>query len=221
MALLFKSVALFSLYVAIGFPDEAVLSWFLHDNCHGKVRRYNTSPLSLPLLQFLLGPSWKGANAIMQTVITGILFVAILASGLLAGISLDKSLVQLPARHRLGVVAFADFSRAADLGRGLIWYPVLGIGAPMLIIVALLLQAIQGFNGVAVTPLVLAAVLGVAHVVTTSRAAPLLLQLRREASDADELEALYQQFTAWHTVRCLLQVATFVIVLWALLVIQR
>ncbi len=54
---------------------------------------------------------------------------AIVLTGLLAGISLDKALVQLPARRRMGVVAFAGFSRANDLGNGLVLYPLLGVGA--------------------------------------------------------------------------------------------
>ena len=157
----------------------------------------------------------------MQTISVWILFLATLASGLLAGISLDKSLVQLPARHRMGIGTFAAFSRAADMGRGLIWYPILGIGAPALILVAVLLQGIQGFSGAPTIPLVLAAVLGVAHVVTTSRAAPILLRLQHENPDEPTLQALYQHFTAWHTVRCLLQVATFAVLLWAMIVTVR
>jgi hypothetical protein len=149
----------------------------------------------------------------LETLITWVLILATLTSGLLAGISLDKSLVQLPARHQMGVVAFAAFSRAADLGRGLIWYPLLGIGAPVLILIALLLQGVQGFRGASTLPLILAAVLGLAHVIATSPAAPVLLLLRQGIPDAATLQALYQRFTAWHTVRCILQVATFAVTL--------
>jgi hypothetical protein len=158
----------------------------------------------------------------MHTIITWVLALATIASGLLAGISLDKSLVQLPARHRMGVVAFAAFSRAADMGRGLLWYPLLGIGAPALILVAVLLQGVQGFRGTATLPLILTAVLGITHVLTTSRAAPILLQLRQHGTpDEATLQALYQRFTAWHTLRCILQIATFVMVFWAMLASAR
>jgi hypothetical protein len=37
--------------------------------------------------------------------------VAALTAGLLAGASLDQSIKQLPARHRIGVEAFAAYSR--------------------------------------------------------------------------------------------------------------
>jgi hypothetical protein len=59
-------------------------------------------------------------------------------------VGLDKSLVQLPARHRIGVVAFAAFSRANDLGNGLILYPALGIGAALLTILAALTAMLRG-----------------------------------------------------------------------------
>jgi hypothetical protein len=61
---------------------------------------------------------------------------ATIVTGLLAGASLDKAVVQLPARHRMGVIGFAAFSRANDLGNGLIAYPVLGISAALLTIIA-------------------------------------------------------------------------------------
>jgi len=157
----------------------------------------------------------------MQTIITWVLAMATLTSGLLAGISLDKSLVQLPARQQMGLDAFATFSRAADLGRGLIWYPLLGLGAPVLILMALLLHILQGFRGAGSVPLVLASVLGLAHVVTTSRAAPMLLHLRHGTPTEATLHSLYQRFTTWHTVRCVLQVATFAVLLWAWLLMAR
>ena len=58
--------------------------------------------------------------------ITLILILAVtVVTGLLAGVSLDRAIVQMPARHRMGVVGFAAFSRAVDLGNGLIVYPIL------------------------------------------------------------------------------------------------
>ena len=60
-----------------------------------------------------------GEIRIMAIDITFILILAAaVVTGLLAGVSLAKSIVQLPARHRMGIVEFAAFSRAADLGNG-------------------------------------------------------------------------------------------------------
>ena len=57
-------------------------------------------------------------------------------NGILAGASLDQSIKQLPARHRMGVVAYSVYSRASDLGNGIAWYAFLGIGGALLAIVA-------------------------------------------------------------------------------------
>lgn len=62
----------------------------------------------------------------------GLTFVLIVtataADGLLAGASLDQSIKQLPARHKIGSVAYSAYSRASDLGPGILWYGVLGVG---------------------------------------------------------------------------------------------
>ncbi len=69
-----------------------------------------------------------------------ITFVLILAAtaadGLLAGASFDQSIKQLPARHKIGLVAYSEYSRTSDLGPGIIWYGILGVGAALLTIAA-------------------------------------------------------------------------------------
>ena len=47
--------------------------------------------------------------------------------GLLAGASLDQSIKQLPARHRIGMRAFSAYSRASDQAAGVLWYAAVGI----------------------------------------------------------------------------------------------
>ncbi len=53
-------------------------------------------------------------------------------SGIAAGASLDVSIGQLPARHRMGMIAYSTYSQATDLGTARIWYPPLGIGTLLL-----------------------------------------------------------------------------------------
>jgi hypothetical protein len=50
-------------------------------------------------------------------------------SGLLAGASADRGLVQIPAWRRFDVMTWAEHSRHADLGNGRFWYPLLAVGA--------------------------------------------------------------------------------------------
>ena len=60
---------------------------------------------------------------------SGLIAAATLATGLLAGASLDQSVKQLPARHRIGVAAYARYSQAADLANGVPFYATLGLAA--------------------------------------------------------------------------------------------
>jgi hypothetical protein len=73
-----------------------------------------------------------------------LLVAAMLGNGLLVGASLDQVIKQLPARHRIGVIAFSDYSRAGDLGRGIAWYAALGIGAALLTFIAPLSDSPSG-----------------------------------------------------------------------------
>jgi hypothetical protein len=52
----------------------------------------------------------------------GLRLAAVLANGVLVGASLDQSIKQLPARKKIGSVAYSNYSRAADLGNGVPFY---------------------------------------------------------------------------------------------------
>jgi hypothetical protein len=146
-------------------------------------------------------------------------FILILAAtvltGLLAGISLDKAIVQLPARHRMGVIGFAAFSRANDLGAGLIVYPVLGIAAALFTILAALVVFLQGTSLTHAWPLYISALLALLHSIATSRAAPNMLSLRNTTDDEALLTGALDRFARWHTVRAVLQLLNFLMLLWA------
>ena len=136
--------------------------------------------------------------------------------GLLAGASLDQSIKQLPARHRIGMRAFSAYSRASDQGNGLFWYVPLGIGGALLTIAVavwtLLLQLPPGRS----IPLVAAGVLAVAHSITTARAAPINLSQRNVCDDEKALAAVFERFERWQSARAALQLATFLLMVWAL-----
>ncbi len=141
---------------------------------------------------------------------------AAVLGGLLAGVSMDKALVQLPARKRIGDAAYADYSRAADLGAGLFWYPLIGILAPVLAIAAAVLVLLRGLPWQATLPAGLGAGLAVIHIFLTSRAAPLMLRLRASVPDATALARIFHGFERWHRARFVAQLATFLVILWSL-----
>jgi len=142
------------------------------------------------------------------------LFVVVLfADGILAGLSVDKVIVQLPARRRLGVVVYAAYARAADLGGGLVLYPVVGIGAALLTITAFPVALFSEAPGATVLLLGIAALRSVLHSVATGIAAPTMMRIGRSPDDEAALTPLLSRFALASGIRAILQVATFVIVL--------
>jgi hypothetical protein len=145
-----------------------------------------------------------------------LLVAAVIGNGLLVGASLDQVIKQLPARRRIGVVAFSDYSRAGDLGRGIAWYAALGVGAALLTILAVVVGLTERPGTQSEAALWLALLLTVAHSLTTARAAPLNFSQRAAAGDAARLAAIFDRFERWSRVRSTLQVLTLLSVTWAL-----
>ena len=139
-----------------------------------------------------------------------VLIAAALANGLIAGASLDRSVVQLPARRKIGVPAYSAYSVAHELeGVGLIWYPVLGIGSALLTIAAAVIVAATGITLLNGSPIYLAAITAVMHTVVTARAAPLNFRQRSAQGDEAELARIIDSFERWHAARAILQLGSF------------
>ena len=162
----------------------------------------------------------RGGLKITSTLEWSLLAAATVFNGILAGGSLIKSVVELPARRTIGLPAMADYHRAADLRTGFWIYPALGLGAPILTIaLAIAFAVYRGAPMAAASFGYLAAALSLAHVFAPTRAAPNLLQLRSGVSEEAVLAGVYRGFTRWQTVRAILQLAGFVAVVlaWAFL----
>ena len=145
-----------------------------------------------------------------------LILAATAADGLLAGASLDQSVKQLLARHKIGLVAYSAYSRASDLGPGILWYAILGVGAALLTIAAAVAALVQGVPSAAATPLYVAVGLAVLHSLATTRAAPTNFSQRRVPKDEAALAAVFERFDRWQTLRVALQVLGFGAMLWAL-----
>jgi hypothetical protein len=142
-------------------------------------------------------------------------------NGLLAGISFDGTLVKLPARHRIGAIAYATFARGNDLGNGIWVYPATAIGAALLTVVATLVGYLEHESTALLVPLSIATLTSIGHFVATSRAAPVMLRVGKTPDDEAVLATLLDRFARWHAVRATLQVLTFFVLLWALVVAPR
>jgi hypothetical protein len=145
-----------------------------------------------------------------------LLVAAVTANGVLVGASLDQSIKQLPARRRIGVVAFSEYSKVSDLGHGIAWYAALGIGAALLTVLAAAVELTDQPSTQSSAALWLALVLTVAHSLTTARAAPTNFSQRAAAGDPARLEAIFDRFQRWQTTRATLQVLTLLSAAWAL-----
>lgn len=153
-----------------------------------------------------------------MTLVVFLIALAAAVNGLLAGLNTDTALVKLPARRRIGAVAYAAFARGNDLGNGLIIYPLLGVSAALLTLLATALAYVGRSLLEVVVLLSLASLLSLLHTFATTRAAPVMLSIKDTADDEELLRAKLDRFARWHAVRATFQLAAFFLLLWALAV---
>ena len=154
--------------------------------------------------------------------ITFILLIAAVAlNGIVVGASLDQSIKQLPARHRIGAVHYSLYSRAADLANGIAWYGSVGVGAVLITIAAAIAAYSQRSNSPSTPFIYIAAVLSIIHSLVTTQAAPLMFSQRRHENDETALAALFNRFERWQALRAFVQVLTFGALLWAIVLYVR
>ncbi|HYT55209.1 MAG TPA: hypothetical protein VEQ38_10890 [Verrucomicrobiae bacterium] len=143
---------------------------------------------------------------------------ATILGGLLAGMTVDKSVVQLPSWQQIGPVTWAEFTRLADLGRGLIFYPTQGIGALLCSVVAAVAFSISRASprGAAI-PIYGAAALAVAALIVTRYIiAPDVLSLSSIGENAAALQKVFDRVQAWWVLKASLHALTFCANVWAL-----
>jgi hypothetical protein len=152
-----------------------------------------------------------------MTDITLLLIVLATAlNGILAGASLDQTIKQLPARHRIGVVAYSAYAKAADLANGIPYYVSIGIGSVLLTIGAALAALSQQVTPETALPLYIAVGLSILHSLVTTQAAPTMFSQRRYENDEAALTKVFNRFAHLNALRAFLQVVTFATLLWAL-----
>jgi len=120
-----------------------------------------------------------------------------------AGAITFRVLIDLPARHRIGPAAFAELSRATDLARGLVFYPVVAIGSALLSCAAFF----AAWRTRAARPIWLqtglAAVATLLVLVITAQAAPIMFRIGASPGDPNVLEPLADRFTTLTNLRAL------------------
>jgi hypothetical protein len=148
------------------------------------------------------------------TLMLAIATTALIGPG--AGMSLDQSIKQLPARRRIGIVAYSAYSRAGDQGNGLFLYPPIGIGSFLLAVAAAVSGHLCNLPGTLQVPLDISGALAILHSLATVRAAPINFSQRKyEPTDEANLTRVLDRFEFWHNLRAVLQVLNFGAALWA------
>ncbi|MGH7748647.1 MAG: hypothetical protein ACREQ5_28390, partial [Candidatus Dormibacteria bacterium] len=127
------------------------------------------------------------------------LLVGAVAATALFGSLLDRALVATPAWDRLGVQAWADFSRHADLGTGNVVYPVGGILCWVLILAAAVNYVVfdRTTPRTLAVPVTLAVLGAFGEIATTIKAAPVMQGVAHLGNDQAALRAAFEQFTLW------------------------
>ena len=150
-----------------------------------------------------------------------VLLLAILFSGALAGGNIDRALVAMPAWQQTGAVAWADFSRHADLGNGLILYPLEAIGGGLLTLIAAIgFQLDKTAPRPVLVPAYLAVFLAACGLVLTLKAAPIMLGIRG-VSDPERLRQAFDAFWYWGNIRAACQISAFLALLATLPIVWR
>jgi hypothetical protein len=145
-----------------------------------------------------------------------LLIAAAVMGGLLAGADLDREVVAMPAWQRIGAEAWATFSRHADLGNGLVLYPVVAIGSFLLTLAATVsLHLDRAASGRIAFTLYGASLLAAAGLLCTLKAAPIMLGIA-QLDDPAALRQAFEGFRHWGSVRAVYQVLAFLAAVWAL-----
>ena len=144
--------------------------------------------------------------------------VATLVESILAGMNVDRAVVQMPAWQRTGPLHWAAYSRHADLARrAAILYP----GSAFANLILRVAAAISYLGDAhrppgAAVPLFGAALMAGCGLLTTIKAAPNMLRVPRLGDDAAALQRAMDGFQFWGNVRGLFQVLAFVGNVWSL-----
>ncbi len=152
----------------------------------------------------------------------GCLLVAAAFDGL-SGSGIDRVIVQMPAWQHVGPLAWAAFSRWADLGtNGLIFYPLEKIGGTVFSVVAAIVFLIgrQRLPREGAFPIYGAALFAISSLIITTQAAPLMMSTA-QSNDPVALQHALNGFEFWEALRAAVQALAFCCLLWALVIISR
>src|SRR5215469_17323242 len=167
-------------------------------------------------------PSQENREHVATSGVRHLLLALLIGTLLLSGgTNVDRSLIDMPAWQHVGAVAWATFSQWADLGSGLLIYPVQGIGSTVLCITAALIVFLKRKTlGRAVAlPIYVALLCALGVMLTTTQAAPAMLSTTSHLSDPAALQQALDTFTLWQGIRSVCGWLAIGALLWALVAV--
>jgi hypothetical protein len=151
--------------------------------------------------------------------LTMLLWISLIINGLFAGICLDIATVKLPARKRIGSLAYANFARNNDLGNGLKVYPYFFIASTLLSIINGVVGYVNHYPESALVPLIIGAFTSAGCIFSTTQAAPTMWSLKKTSDHEKLLTEKLDRFAFWHNCRTLFQLSTFLLMCYALAIL--
>jgi hypothetical protein len=142
---------------------------------------------------------------------------ACLFGGLLAGVTANRALVELPAWERIGAIPWATFTRAENHGVGSFFYLVIGFLALLLTVVtAIAFRFDPAARGLRRFPAYAAALLAITYAgITRAVLVPAAFRLRAVGNEGGELQQIFKGVARWWGVNDILHALTFGLSLWA------
>ncbi len=151
-----------------------------------------------------------------------LLAIAIILNGFLSGLNIDRAFVQMPAWRKTGVRAWAAYSRHSDLGNARYLYPTEAIvGVLFTVAAAVSFYYDPTAPAAAAVPLYASAVLVAIGLLTTLKAGPFMLSLRRIGDDESALQKAFDGFRRWGNVRGVFQILGFLANIWAFVALAQ
>jgi hypothetical protein len=126
----------------------------------------------------------------------------------------------MPAWRKVGVQAWAAYSRHADLENGFFLYPIEAIGGAVFTIAAAVsFQFDSTAPASPILPICLSVALVLAGLLATVKAAPIMMSVRRISDDTSALQKAFNGFRRWGNVRGVFQILAFLANIWALVAV--
>lgn len=133
---------------------------------------------------------------------------ACLLAGWLAGVNVERYLVNVPAWRKVDILAWAEFSKHAYFLNGFLLFQFAAAGSFVLLFISCWTVVKNRFRYIS-WPLYTATFFAFAGILLTFKAAPVMLNIDQLNNDKDLLKLAFEEYHHWGAIRAIFQVASF------------